>query len=136
MKYQQKNFTQELKTKIQEMESALKEHREVVLRENKFIFENRNLEFYADFDLDGSDHFQPGYCSTISIGISDKFNSGGELINLHIITIWECQRSILGLPISKNIPGNKITGEFLDESLEEIKEELKETIEEFLSEEY
>ncbi|ANU09080.1 hypothetical protein A1A1_00755 [Planococcus antarcticus DSM 14505] len=136
MKYQQKNFAEELKIKIQEMESALKEHSEIVLRENKFIFENRNLEFYVGFDLDGSDHFQPGYCSTISIGISDKFNPDGELINLHIITIWECQRRVLGLPISKNIPGSKIIGEFPDESLEEIKEELKEYIEEFLNEEY
>jgi len=136
MRYQQKDFTQELKTKIQETEAALKEHSEILLRENKSIFENRNLEFYADFDIDGSDHFQLGYRSTISIGISDKIEPNGELINLHVIPIWECQRSILGLPISKNIPGSKITGEFLDESLEEIQEELKEYIEEFLSEEY
>lgn len=136
MRYEIKELTPELKMKIQEMEFALKKYREIVLSENKFIFENKNLEFYVDFDLDGPDHFQPGYCSAISIGIADKFNSNGELINLHIITIWKCYRSIFGLPISKNIPGSKITGEFLDESLEEVKEELKEYIEEFLSEEY
>lgn len=136
MKYQQKDFTQELKMKIQEMESALKEHSMILLRENKSIFENRNLEFDADFDINGSDHFQPGYCSTISISITNKINPTGELLNLHVITIWECQRSLLGLPVSKNIPGSKIIGELVEESLKEIKEELQEYIEEFLSEEY
>lgn len=136
MKYQQKDFTKELKTKIQQVESALKEHSMILLRENKSIFENRNFEFDAGFDINGSDHFQPGYCSTISIGITDKINPTGELLNLHVITIWECQRSLLGLPVSKNIPGSKIVGEFVDEPLKEIKEELKGYIEEFLSEEY
>ena len=136
MKYQQKDFTQELETKIQKMELAIKEHSEILLRENKSIFENRNLEFYADFVIDGSDHFQPGYYSTISIGIADKIDPTGELINMHIIPIWKCYRSILGFPVSKNIPGSKIIGELVDESLKEIKEELKEYIEEFLSEEY
>lgn len=136
MKYQQKDFTQELKTKIQQMESPLKKHSETLLRENKSIFENRNLEVYADFDIDGLDYFQPGYCSSISIGIADKINPPGEFINLHEIKIWECQRSLLGLPVSKNIPGSKIIGELVDESFEELKEELKEYIEEFLSEDY
>ncbi|TAA67113.1 hypothetical protein [Planococcus salinarum] len=136
MKYQQKDFTQELKTKIQEVESALKKHSEILLRENKSIFENRNLDFDAVFNIDGSEHFQPGYCSTISIGITDKINPPGELLNLHVITIWECQRSLLGLSVTKNIPGSKIIGELVDESLKEIKEELKEYIEVFLSEEY
>lgn len=136
MKYHQKDFNQELKTKIQEIESALKEHSEVLLRENKFFFENRNHEFYADFDIDGLNHFQPGYSSTLSIGIADKINPDGDLINLHVLPIWKCERVILGLPVSKNVPGSKIIGELTDESVKEIKEELKEYIEEFLSEEY
>lgn len=136
MRYQQKDFTQELKTKIQEMESALKERSMILLRENKSIFDNRNLELHAGFDINGSDHFQPGYCSSIFIGIADKIDPSGELLNLHVITIWECQRTLLGLPVSKNIPGSKIIGELVDKSLKEIKEELKEYIEEFLSEDY
>lgn len=136
MKYQQKDFTQELKMKIQEIESSLKKHSELLLSENKSIFDSRNLEFDAGFDIAGSDHFQPGYYSTISMSITDKINPTGELLNLHVITIWECQRTLLGLPVSKNIPGSKIIGELVDESLKEIKEELKEYIEEFLSEEY
>lgn len=133
MRYQQKDFTNELKTRIQETESALKEHRETLLRENKSIFENKNLEFDAGFDIDGYDHFQPGYCSTIAIGISFKTVTNGELIDLHQIKIWESQRTFLGQSISKNIPGSKVVGDFLDESLEEIQEELKEYIEDFLS---
>lgn len=136
MKYQQKDFTQELKTKIQQMEYALKEHSLTLLRENNFVFDNRKLKFDAGFDMEGSDHFQPGYCSTISIGITDEINLTGELLNLHVITIWECQRSLFGLPVSKNIPGSKVTGELVDESLKELKEELKESVEDFLSEEY
>lgn len=136
MKYQQKDFTQELKKKILEMESTLKEHSMILLRENKSIFENRNLEFNAGFDTNGSDHFQPGYYSTISMGVTDKNNPTGELLNLHVITIWECQQNLLGLPVSKNIPGSKIIGELVEESLKEIKEEVKEYIELFLSEEY
>ncbi|MFC4712988.1 hypothetical protein [Planococcus dechangensis] len=136
MKYQQKDFTQELKTKIQQLEYALKEHSVTLLRENKSVFDNRNIEFDAGFDIEGSDHFQPGYCSTFSISITDQINPTGELLNLHVITIWECQRSLFGLPVSKNIPGSKITGELVDESLKELKEELQEYIEEFLSEEY
>lgn len=135
MRYQQKDFTKELKTRIQETELALKEFSQTLLRENKSIFENKNLEFDADLDIVGYDHFQPGYCSTIAIGISDKTVTNGELIDLHLITIWECQRTILGLSTSKKIPGSKIIGEYLDESLEEIQEELKEYIEEFVSEE-
>lgn len=137
MKYQQKDFTSELKTRIQEMELSLKKHREILLRENKSIFDNRNLEFDIGFDaIRGLDHFQPGYCSAISIGITDKINPTAELLNLHVIAIWECQRSLLGLPVTKNIPGSKIIGELADKSLKEIEEELKEYIEEFLSEEY
>lgn len=72
----------------------------------------------------------PGYSSSVSIGIADK---SGELIDLHIIKIWEYERSLLGMSISKNIPGSKIIGELLDESVEEVKEELKEYIEEVLN---
>ena len=136
MKDQQKEFTQELKIKIQQMEDALKEHSKTLLKENKLIFENRNLEFGAGFDMKGSDYFQPGYCSSISIGITDKTNPTAELLDLHIITIWKCQRSLLGLPVSKKITRSKIIGEIGDESLKELKEELKEHIEEYISEEF
>ncbi|MBB5181590.1 hypothetical protein HNQ44_003055 [Planomicrobium koreense] len=136
MKYQEKSFTPELKAKIQDMESALKEHSKILLQENRFIFEEKNLEFHASLDVDGHNHFQPGYWSSIVIGVSEKAVPDSDLINMQLITIWKCVRTVLGLEVSTNIPGSKIIGMFVDETLEELKEELREYIEEFLSEEY
>ncbi|QGS68513.1 hypothetical protein CV093_08165 [Oceanobacillus sp. 143] len=101
-----------------------------MLKENKSVFAKKNLDFDAGFNKEGNNPFKPDYSSSVSIGIADK---NGELIDLHIIKIWECERSLLGMPISKNIPGSRIIGELLDESLEEVKEELKEYIEEVLN---
>jgi hypothetical protein len=134
MKYQQKDFTEELREKIKDTESELKKYVEKLLNENKSSFAKKNLELDIDFHKEGDDLFVPGYSSSVAIGISDKNDIKGELIDLHIIKIWECERTLLGMPISKNIPGNKISGELLDESFEEIKEELKEYIENVLQE--
>ena len=41
MKYQHKDFNVELKEKIRNTESALKEHIERVLKENKSIFDKK-----------------------------------------------------------------------------------------------
>ena len=129
MKYQQRDFTSELREKIKNTELELKNHIERLLSKNKLIFNDKNLSFNAGFEKVGNDPFKPGYCSSVSIGISDE---NGELIDLHIIKIWECELSFLGIPTSKKLPGSKIIGEFLDESLKEIKIELKEYIEEQL----
>ncbi|MEO2076599.1 MAG: hypothetical protein ABGX20_14615 [Bacillus sp. (in: firmicutes)] len=134
MKYQQKDFTENLKIKIKSTEAELKEHIEKILTENKFVFAKNNLELDADFDKEGDDPFKPRYSSSVAIGVSDKTDKNGGLIDLHTIKIGECERTLLGMPISKNIPGSKIIGELLDESVEEIKEELKEYIKEFLNE--
>nr|WP_263323155.1 hypothetical protein [Neobacillus sp. Marseille-Q6967] len=131
MKYQQKDFTEELREDIKHTEHVLKEHIERLLSENRSVFAKKNLDFDAGFGKEGDDPFKPRYSSSISIGIADE---SSELIDLHIIKIWECERTLLGMPISKNVPGSKIIGELLDESVEEIKEELKEYIEEFLNE--
>jgi hypothetical protein len=126
LKYHRRDFNEELKEKIENTELALKDHIERLLSENKSVFAKKNLDFDAGFDKEGNDAFQPGYRSSISIGISDESD---ELIDLHIIKIWECDRYFLGIPISKNVPGSKIIGELIDESLVEVKEELKEYIE-------
>lgn len=129
MKYHQRDFNDELKEKIKNTELALKDHIERLLSENKSVFAKKNIDFDAGFDKEGNDPFQPGYRSSISIGISDESD---EITDLHIIKIWECESYFLGMPISKNIPGSKIIGELLDESLVEVKVELKEYIEELL----
>jgi hypothetical protein len=128
MKYQHKDFNVELKEKIRNTESALKEHIERVLKENKSVFDKKNLDFDAGFDIEGNDPFKPGYSSSVSIGVADKC---GELIDLLLIKIWKCEHSLLGMPVSKNIPGSKVIGELLDESVEEVKEELKEYIKKY-----
>jgi hypothetical protein len=130
MKYQHKDFNVDLQEMIKNIESTLKDHIERLLKENKSVFTKKNLVFDAGFDIVGNDPFKPGYSSSVSIGIADK---SGELIDLHIIKKWECQRSLLGMPISKDFPGSKIIGELLDESVEEVKMELKEYIEEVLN---
>lgn len=129
MKFQQTDFTVELLEKIKNIEFTLKEYIEGLLREYKPFFAKKNLDFDAGFDKEGNDLFMPGYSSSISIGIAEK---NKELIDLHTIKIWECERFLLGMPVSKKIPGSKVIGELLDETSEEIMEELKEFINEFL----
>ncbi|MGG3572779.1 hypothetical protein ABES80_09865 [Bacillus gobiensis] len=129
MKYLQSEFTPDLKEKINRTEEQLRAHLEKLVSEYKSVFTNKNLDFEAGIEIEGSDPFQPGYHSSISIGIADESN---ELLDIHIINIWECERYFLGLPISRNIPGSKIAGEFLDESFEDILMELNEYIEEQL----
>jgi len=131
MKYQHKDFNSELMETIRNTENDLKDHIERLLKEYKSAFAKKNLDFDAGFDKVGENPFKPGYSSTVSIGIADK---NGELIDLHTIKIWECERSILGMPTSKNIPGSNIIGELLDESLEEVKEEFKEYISSLMDE--
>lgn len=134
MKYQQKDFTEELRKKIKNTESALKKHTEKLLDEYNSVFAKKNLEFDADFDKEGEDPFMPGYISSVAIVISDKTEKNGDIIDLHIINIWECGRTLLGMRVLKNIPGSKISGELLNESFEEIKEKLKDYIEDVLQE--
>ncbi|MEI2472081.1 hypothetical protein V8V75_21335 [Peribacillus frigoritolerans] len=129
MIYQQKDFDEKLQVKIKNIEVALKDYIVKLLSQNKSVFAKKKLDFDAGFDKVGNDSFKPGYSSSIWIGIAVK---NDELNDVHIIKIWECERSLFGMPISKSIPGSKIIGELLDESVEEIKEELKEYIEEVL----
>ncbi|WP_413306023.1 hypothetical protein AA0X95_04915 [Bacillus sp. 1P10SD] len=133
MKYQQKDFTDDLKMKVKSAESALRGHIEKLLKEYKSVIARKNLAFEADFDQVDDDPFQPGYSSSVAIGLADKTDKNGELIDVHIIKIWECERTFLGMPVAKNIPGSKITGELLDETVKEVQEEIMEYIEDILN---
>lgn len=131
MKFQQTDFTEEVKVKIKNTESALKDYIETLLREYKSIFAIKKLDLDVGFEREGDDPFKSGYSSSVSIGISEN---NGELIDLYIIKIWECEHSFFGMPISKKIIGSKIIGELMDETIEETKEEMKDFIEDFLEE--
>lgn len=135
MKYDQKKFTEELKITIKKTESELKKQIEKFIVENNSVFAKRKMVIEAHFSKEGEDPFQPGYCSEIAIGISDRTDQNAELIDVYIIKIWECERIFLGLRISKHLPGSKVIGELIDESIEEIKEEMKEYIADILEEE-
>ncbi|MBM7702979.1 hypothetical protein [Metabacillus iocasae] len=130
MKYEHKEFTLTLKEIIQQKEKQVQVLLEQMKNEHVARFEQLDLTLEAEFERVGIDPFQPGYSSSISIGISDLDN---ELIDLYTVYIWECDRSFLGLTILKNLPGSKVKGELLDESIEELEKELYEYIEDHLT---
>jgi len=132
MKYTQKQFTPELLNHIKQTEQSLGSLLEKITQPYKNKFQNIALQLESSLDREGTNPFDPGYLSSLSIGIRE---TGGDLLDLHTIVIWECQRTFLGLPTSKNIPGSKISGELVDETIKEIKAELREYLEEHLKNE-
>lgn len=100
MRFQYKDFTPQLKAEIEGIEQELKEQAERLLREHKVPFSKKGLMLEFAFDQQGIDVFQPGYSSSISAGFTDK---SGDLIDLKIIKIWECEHSFLGMPIQKKL---------------------------------
>ncbi|MBM7618598.1 hypothetical protein JOC95_000440 [Bacillus tianshenii] len=130
MKYTPKQFTPELLDKIKQTEQSLGSLLEEITQPYKNKFHNKGLELDSSFDQEGTDPFGPGYRSSLNIGISE---TGGDLLDLHTIVIWECQRTLLGNPIGKNIPGSRISGEFMDETINEINGELQAYLKEWLN---
>ncbi|WP_394603422.1 hypothetical protein [Fictibacillus sp. UD] len=130
MIYKQGDFTPQLKKEIREKEQELKKLLETVLNEFQNVKSVR-MKLEGSYDQDGEDPFQPGYCSSISLGLIDETD---ELIDLHTIKIWECERTLLGMPVSKNILGSKVTGELMDESAKKLKEEMREFVEDHMKE--
>jgi hypothetical protein len=132
LRYAQSEFDNDLRQRIESTEIALQTHIENLLKEYKPLFSKLKLDLDAGLEREGSHPFQPGYDSSVSVGIVDI---DGEVPYFHMLKIWQCERLFLGLPVSINIPGSKVTGELLDESIEDIKEELKEYIEGILADE-
>lgn len=131
MKYQQNDFNDELRSKITDMELKLQKHSEQLKSHYEPLFAEKSLEFDAVFDREGSNPFEPGYSSSITLGM---FSKETELI--HIVWIWQCERFLWGQLISRTFPGSKVSGELLDESYEDILEELHEVTEEYFYDEY
>lgn len=128
MKYKQTDFTEHLQKEILRMETELQGLCPLILNQYQPLFAVKGLNFDIGFDKKGGEFFEPGYSSSISFAISE--NNG--LIEFHLIPIWECHRTFLGLNVSKRIPGSSVYGELVDETIEQIAEEIKESIEEFL----
>lgn len=129
MLYRQKEFTPPLLQEISNKEHSLKSIMEKMVQTYSSKFKKKGLLLEVSYDKEGESPFVPGYRSSLSIGVSDN---EGELIDLHTIIIWECECNFLGIPITKNIFGSKVTGELLEESPSMITDEIKEYLEEQL----
>lgn len=131
MKYRQKEFTDSLRYEIESKETELTRHIGQWLPRYQGMFLQQYKMLDAEITKEGTDPFQPGSSSSLVIAISDDSK---ELIDLHSIPIWTCERLFLGLPVNQKIPGSRIVGELLDENLHEINRELEEYIKDFLDE--
>lgn len=131
MKYKSTDFTEQLQKEILKIETELQGLCPLMLNKYQPLFAVKGLEFDIGFDRKGVEFFEPGYSSSISFAISEN----NDLIEFHLIPIWECHRTLLGFSVSKRIPGSSVYGELVDEGIEQIKEEIKEIVEEFLDEE-
>ena len=126
MQYSYKEFLPNLLAQIKEIEQSLKEPIALLLKKYKPVFAEKNIDFDVGLEIEGENHFTPGYNSAVVMAISEE----DELLGVYIVTIWKCERTWLGLPVSKNIPGCRIMGDLVKESVEEILLELTEHIEE------
>ncbi|ENB9401628.1 MULTISPECIES: hypothetical protein [Bacillus cereus group] len=131
MKYTERDFTLELKEKIQCMEKEIERISFKLFKDYSHLYIEKNMELFIELIRDKDDPFETGYYSSISIAILDEEK---EMIEFHHIPIWKCERIFLGMSIQSNIFGSKKVGELVDESCDEIEEELKEQLEEFLVE--
>jgi hypothetical protein len=131
MKYHQKDFSASLMEEIKYKELEFKNLSKELIDQYKSVLAQKNFNLDTSFDIEGKDPFKPEYSSSISFGISEK---NGDLIDLHTIVIWNCERYFLGIPTAKKIPGSRIIGELLDETYKEVKEEVNEFIQEYLVE--
>lgn len=121
MKIKQKDFTEQLRERIVNYEKNLDDLAKFLNRKYKPRFAERRLDFGIEMMRRGTDPFNPNYVSEIAYGIARK----DDLLDLHRIVIWECERSFLGLPLPWNVPGSAVTGELADESYESIVRELE-----------
>ncbi|HDR7964975.1 MULTISPECIES: hypothetical protein [Bacillus cereus group] len=130
MKYKERDFTLELKEKIQCMEKEIEIISRKLSKEYSNLYIEKNMELDMGFAREKENPFEVGYYSSVAIAILDEEK---ERIEFHNISIWKCERLFLGMPIQSNIFGSKKVGELVDESCYEIEEELKEQLEEYLN---
>lgn len=129
MKYTERDFTLELKEKIQCMEKEIERISLKFYKEYSHLYIEKNMELDMGFAREKENPFEVGYYSSVAIAILDEEK---EMIGFYNIPIWKCERIFLGMPIQSNILGSKKVGELADESCYEIEEELKEQLKEYL----
>lgn len=129
MRFRQKEFNESLKQEIHRKEMEIIRYVESWLPRFQGLFLQEYKVLDAGVEKDGTDPFQPGYRSSLVVSICDDH---GELIDLHNIPIWTCERLFLGLPVTQNLPGSRLVGDLLDEDLQDIQQELQAYIEDFI----
>lgn len=129
MKYKERDFTLELKEKIQCMEKEIERISLELYKAYLHLYIEKNMELDMGLVKDKEDPFETGYSSSISIAVLDE---EGKMIEFYTVPIWECCNYFLGVPVQIRLWGSKLSGELVDESYCEIEEELKERLEEFL----
>jgi hypothetical protein len=126
LKYSQINFTQELNRLIKNTEQKFIEYQELLLNEFTSVFDMRKQKISIYLNRVGKEPFEPGYISSIMVEI---MKSQDYRIKIEI-PIWKCQRQIIGFPISRDIPGSKVTGKLI--TLDECQNVFREFIEDNL----
>lgn len=129
MKYKERDFTLELKEKIQCMEKEIERIPLELYKEYSHLYIEKNMELFIELIRYKEGPFETGYSSSISIDVLDE---EGEMTEFYTVPIWECCNYFLGVPLQIRFWGSKLSGELVDESYCEIEEELKERLEEFL----
>jgi len=131
MRYEQNQFNEELKVKIQHLEQVLTPYLSKVVEEFQPSFSKQNLVIEAEIERNGGDLFSPGSSSVLTIGISEK---DGELIDLFMMDLWICECKFFGLVVSKALPFSKVYGEILSLSVDEAKDHMIEYLNESVRE--
>ncbi|PFC88069.1 hypothetical protein CN272_08765 [Bacillus anthracis] len=138
MKYKERDFTLELKEKIQCMEKEIEKISFKLFKEYSHLYIEKNMELFIELIRDKENPFETGYYSSISIAVLDEegaiavLDEEGAMTEFYTVPIWECCNYFLGVPLQIRFWGSKLSGELVDESYCEIEEELKERLEEFL----
>ena len=120
MEYTAKQFTPQLEQHIHTVERSMQELLKSIYAQYKEAFEKKGMELSVGVIREGENPFQPGYHTTIQVGILEK----DEFLDSLFIPIWHCVRTFWGIRSSRKLPGSKITGELLEETEEEITKEV------------
>jgi hypothetical protein len=123
MEYSQSDFSDELNKMIISTEQSFVQHCSFLMNEFEPMFKKKNQRLHLELIKNGINLFTPGYVSLVLVEIEPHLEKYKIKIR---IPIWKCQRTILGIPVTNNIPYSKITGTL--NTLENAKNVFKEFI--------
>ncbi|MGG0032659.1 hypothetical protein ABEX88_13580 [Priestia megaterium] len=89
MEYTAKQFTPQLEQHIHTVERSMQELLKSIYAQYKEAFEKKGMEISVGVIREGDNAFQPGYHTTIQVGILEK----DEFLDSLFIPIWHCVRT-------------------------------------------